>query len=151
MPMSSDDPKVGSRSLGVKRYLASAAFGAGIGVYLTSFFLPAVDPYKLGNIPGWACAWTAFFAPWDKHESPLAFFGGLINPIIIAYVVLRISGRAPRVRIALESAILLCIPLTWLSLLRMHFGIAVGHIAWITGILLIISWKDFSLRTRLVS
>jgi hypothetical protein len=33
----------------------------------------------------------------------------------------------------------------------MYFRIGVGHIAWITGILLMISWKDFSVRTRLVS
>ncbi len=82
--------------------------------------------------------------------SSLAFFGGLINPIAIAYVVLRIRNRAPKTRIAFESTILLCIPVTWLSLAIMHFRIGVGHVAWVTGLLLMVSWKDFSLRNRLV-
>jgi hypothetical protein len=105
-----------------------------------------VDPYILGDIAGWACVWTAFFAPWEKPESPLAFFGALISSITIAYVVLRISDRALKVRVALENAVLLCIPLAWPSLVSRHFKIWVGHIAWITGILLMISWKGLSLR-----
>jgi hypothetical protein len=146
--MSSDDPRVGSGPL-IKRFLTtSTLFGIGIGIYVVSFFLPSVDPYSLGNIPGWICAVVAFST---LGLSSLAFLGGLINPIAIAYVVLRIRNRAPRVRTALEGTILLCIPLTWLSLVSLHCRIAVGHIAWITGILLMISWKDFSLQKRLAA
>lgn len=74
--------------------------------------------------------------------SALFFFGGLINPIAIVYISLRILDRAPRVRSGLATAILLLIALTWLSLALMQYRIRIGHIAWITGLFLMIAWSD---------
>ncbi len=81
--------------------------------------------------------------------SALAFFGGLINPIAIAYVVLRILGRAPDVRSGLATTILFFIPITWLSLAFMSYRIEIGHIAWISGLVLMISWSDLCYFSRL--
>jgi hypothetical protein len=96
--------------------------------------------------PGWICAWMAFFGLDNKDVNGLAVFGGLINPIAIAYIVLRIRYRAPEARFFLAGATLAFIPLTWLSLIMMHLGILIGHFAWIAGLLLMIDWKDFRSR-----
>jgi hypothetical protein len=104
----------------------------------------------LGNLDGLACAWLSLFALQDGISvSALAFFGGLINPIAIAYIVLRILSRAPRVRSALATTILFFIPITWLFLALASYRIEIGHIAWITGILLMISWADLRYFSRL--
>jgi hypothetical protein len=55
----------------------------------------------------------AFFTFDEKGMALLAFFGGLINPIAIVYIVLRILRRTIKVRTGLAIAILLFIPLTW--------------------------------------
>ncbi len=88
----------------------------------------------------------AFFGLDNKEVNGLAVFGGLLNPIAIAYTVLRIRDRAPDTRFFLAGAILAFIPLTWLSLIVMHLGISIGHVAWIAGLILIIHWRD--LRSR---
>ena len=109
-----------------------------------------MNPYDLGGLPGWACAWLSFAAIGDGISwSALGFFGALINPIAIAYVVLRVRDRAPHFRSGLATAILLFIPLTWLSLAFAQYKIEIGHIAWITGLLLIISWSDLRYLLRL--
>jgi hypothetical protein len=118
-------------------------FWLGIAIYVLSFFLPSVNPYSLGPFPGWACAWVAFFTLGERSAESLAFFGALINPIAIAYVVLHIRNRAPRVRVGLALAILLFIPLTWVSLVVMRFPVEIGHVAWIVGLLLMMPWADF--------
>jgi hypothetical protein len=143
--MQSDGVQIDHPSSGVRTFLTTfTLFDVGIGIYIVSFFLPAVNAAYMGDIVGWQCAWLAFFSLGeDKSLSPLAIFGALINPIAIAYIVLRIFDRAPKARVRLASAILLFIPITWLSLLMMHFSIRIGHVAWIVGLLLIISWKDY--------
>lgn len=85
----------------------------------------------------------AFFGLNNKEVNGLAVFGGLINPIAIVYIVMRILDRAPQGRFLLAGAILAFIPLTWLSLIMMHLGVLIGHVTWIAGLLLIIDWKDF--------
>ena len=71
--------------------------------------------------------------------SPLIFYGGIINPMIVAYVFLWLYDAAEGLRTGLSVAILICIPLTWAALAQMYMRILVGHVAWIVGILLIIS------------
>ena len=119
-----------------------AVFYTGLALYVISFFLPAVAD-NTGGLPGWFCAWFAFAALHGVNQvSPVAIFGGLINPVAVVYVVLRILGRARRLRIASAIAILIFIPLTWLSLIFMQLGVRIGHVLWIAGLLLMISWKD---------
>ena len=147
--MSPDGTQVGLPALRASRLPTSGAlFYVGIGIFVVSFFLPAVN--GLVDLDGFACAWFSLFALQDGMSvSALAFFGGLINPIAIAYVVLRILGRAPRVRSALATTILFFIPITWLSLAPSSYRIEIGHIAWIAGILLMISWPDLRSFSRL--
>jgi hypothetical protein len=124
-------------------FLASKGLYVGVGLYLLSFFLPAVVDVG-GPMRGWVCAWLSLWA-WSLREpssavplagSVLAFFGGLINPLAILYAVLRGRNKAHRLRSFLHNAILLCIPFTWLSLLVLHMGVRVGHVLWITGLLM---------------
>jgi hypothetical protein len=68
----------------------------------------------------------------------VVFFGGLVNPLAIFYIVLRLLNRAPGTRKTVAIAILMCIPITWLFLSRMAFTIHVGHIAWIVGLLFMV-------------
>lgn len=149
--MHPDGTQVGSASLNVNRFLTRGIFlYVGIASYVLSFVLPAVNPYDLGGLPGWACAWLSFAAIGDGVSwSALGFFGGLINPIAIAYVVLRIRNRAPHFRSGLATAILLFIPLTWLSLAFVQYRIEIGHFAWIAGLLFMISWSDLRYLLRL--
>jgi hypothetical protein len=120
----------------------TTAFYVGLALYALSFLLPAVNN-GFQNIPGWVCA--GFSAPLalGVGATPL-FFLGFLNPLAIIYAGLRLYDRAVRVRIALVIAIMICILLTWVFLLILQFGIRIGHIAWIAGLLLIIDWKDLS-------
>src|ERR1700722_674853 len=144
--MSPDARQVGLPPLRASRFLTSdTLFYVGIGIFIVSFLLPAVNLNGLGNFDGFACAWLSLFAlQAGMSVSALAFFGGLINPIVIAYVLLRILGRAPSVRKGLAATILFFIPITWLSLAFMSYRIEVGHVAWILGIFFMISWSDLS-------
>ncbi len=145
-----DGAQVGSPALRARRFLTSnALFYIGIGIFVVSFFLPAVNAYGL-DFDGFACAWLSLFALQDGMSvSALAFFGGLINPIAITYVVLRILGRAPSVRRILSTTILFFIPITWLSLAFTPYGIKIGHVIWISGLMLVISWSDLGHLPRL--
>jgi hypothetical protein len=148
--MSPDEGQVGAVCPNAGRFPTRAVFlYFGIAIYALSFFLPAVNPYNLGGFPGWACAWLAFSTIGDGVSgSALGFFGGLINPIAITYVVLRIRNRAAHFRSALATAILLFMPLTWLSLAITQYRVEIGHVAWITGLLLMISWSDLRYLSR---
>jgi hypothetical protein len=83
----------------------------------------------------------------------LSGFGGLINPLAIAYAILRYGAlrygdAAPRVRRALAIAVLICIPLTWLALYFICTGVAgdcprFGHAVWIVGLLLMVLGEFF--------
>lgn len=145
-----DGAQVGSPALRARRFLTSnVLLCIGIGIFVLSFFLPAVNAYEL-DFDGFACGWVSLFALQDGMSvSALAFFGGLINPIAIFYVVLRIRDRGPHFRSVLSTAILLFIPLTWLSLAFAQYRVEIGHVAWITGLLLMISWSDLRYLLRL--
>jgi hypothetical protein len=122
----------------LRSLLDGKAFYFGLVLYLVSFLLPAVT---LAGIPmfGWACAWLSLWM-WAAREnsSILVIFGGLINPLVIALVVLRLRNRAPRLRFTLSNAVLFCIPFTWLCLLNLKMGVRFGHLVWIAGLLLMI-------------
>lgn len=93
---------------------ASQVFYAGFGLYLLSFLLPVVTQAGM-PMRGWTCALVSLWlwaAP--EHSSVLVIFGGIINPLVIACVVLRFYKRADALRFYLSTAILFCIPFTWL-------------------------------------
>jgi hypothetical protein len=132
----------------LSNFLASRGFYVGFGLYLLSFFLPAVNWFA--PMPGWLCAWMSLWA-WaggglrDQSwvvpmfaGSVLGFLGGLINPLAILYAVLRGRNAAVKLRRSLCTTILWCIPFSWLCLLVLKMEVRVGHIAWIAGLLLMI-------------
>jgi hypothetical protein len=112
-------------------------FYIGVVSYVLSFFLPAVDLGD-GGIPGWMCAWDALVGWPSPHVSPLIIFGGLINPVALAYMFLRFLNRASSFRAWLAGIILIFIPLTWASLSSMELRPRIGHAFWITSLLLMI-------------
>jgi hypothetical protein len=116
-----------------------AFFYAGVGLYVLSFFLPAV---QLGDVPfrGLVCAWyaLAFWRLPQAYCSQFAIFGGLINPLAALFIALRLLHHAPKVRVFLSVAIVVFIPLTWTAISRMSMGIRIGHIAWIAGLVLLL-------------
>ena len=114
-------------------YWSKAALYLGVAIYLVSFRLPAADA-----MPGWMCAVYAIW-PWNIQEaSKLAFFGGLINPLVVLYFFLSAINAGGRIRAVLASAMLICMPLTWVALERMDKRPQIGHFLWIAGILLMI-------------
>ena len=108
---------------------------AGFGLFVVSFFLPAVDS-DLGINCAFMALWVSTFDSGVGYR--LAFFGALINPMVLAYFVLRIRHRLRAVRICLAVAILICIPLTWVSLAYIALPVQIGHYVWIAGILLVL-------------
>ena len=140
------DPSPTGPSSGTRKFLARwTIFDLGIGLYVVSFFLPAVDGFE--KLSGAACAIMSVFAlRGDNGISELAFAGFLINPLTITYIVLRIVDRAPKARTYLAAVILMCLPYTWLSLVMMHMRIRIGHLVWVAALFLVIDWTGFRKR-----
>jgi hypothetical protein len=65
----------------------------------------------------------------------LCLFGGIINPLILAYIVLRFRNAAPALHTVLAFSVLACIPLAWLSMSDFGAAVRVGHVFWIAGLL----------------
>lgn len=81
--------------------------------------------------------------PWLNVGCRLGGFGGIVNPIAVAYILLHIVDRARRTQRVLAALILFCILLTWISLVILCLQDAdcpgVGHAVWVAGLLLMIS------------
>jgi hypothetical protein len=112
--------------------------GMGAAIYAISFALPAVaGPGK--SLPGWLCAWgtLALLADLRTPISFAFFASGLINPLAIAYLLFRAAGQAPKFRRALAIVALGFIPASWIAIAN-GFGIEIGHVAWVAGLLLML-------------
>jgi hypothetical protein len=120
-------PFSGEGDVSGKSRLQSVIFFTGLGLYVFSFFLPVFrDTVGSKSIPGWRCAYVALFLwvvylgpntiPWLNVGYRLGGFGGIANPIAVAYIVLRILDLARRTQRVLAALISLCILLTWTSL-----------------------------------
>jgi hypothetical protein len=118
------------------------AFYVGLGLYIASFFLIAVDEY-----PGYRCAYITLSGFRTAFQA-LFFYPGLINPLIIAFVTMKFLNEAPRLRLCLAvAAILLFIP-TWLIVMSM--AIKLGCAMWVVSILLITAGDIGDLKIRLL-
>jgi hypothetical protein len=121
----------------------------GICIFAAAFFLPACkfigtrsELINIGTYSGWKCAWFSLvlvILP-ETYESPflLAVFGGLINPMIVAYLACY-RPRFARTRRILTWAICACILSTWVFFAINQFLPLIGHIMWIAGIALILA------------
>jgi hypothetical protein len=102
-------------------------------LYLGSFMLPAANA-----MPGWMCAIYALW-PWNIQEaSNWAFFGGIMNPLVILAPALTLMGSR-KLSITLAAIILCCEPLTLIALRQMNMSVSIGHFVWIAGIGLLLS------------
>ncbi len=120
------------------------AWRFGLATYTLSFFLPALRSDNRYT-PGWGCAFMAMWVWNDDFPGAtagynlgvkLTIFGGLINLLAIAYVLLRIFGQTPRTQKAVAWAILICMPPMWISLYLIGEVPSIGHVIWIAGLLL---------------
>jgi hypothetical protein len=119
--------------------LAPVSVIAGLALYLTSFFLPAVG----GHPPmiGWQCAWLALMIPFREMSgvtSLVLLASGLINQLLLIYLSMRTAGArlAARSRVALSALCL--IPMSWLFIAMMRQPVGIGHVLWAAGLLLIV-------------
>jgi hypothetical protein len=153
-------PSSGDHVSGKSR-LQNVIFFTGLAFYVLSFFLPVFkDTVGSKSISGWRCAYAALFLwvvdlgpntiPWLNVGYRLGGFGGVVNPLALAYIILRIFDRAGRTQRVLAALILFCILLTWASLVILCVQDAdcpgLGHAVWVAGLLLMISapfWKSF--------
>lgn len=120
---------------------ANTALLVGLTIFIIAFFLPAVSE-GANILTGYDCARFAIKA------QDLVFFSGLINPLIVLYVMLRFPGKLARVRTFIALAILACIGITWYVLAKSKLHLEIGHAMWIAGILLIIARDLAALKPR---
>jgi hypothetical protein len=127
-------PKTSAASI-----LWAVALYFGVCLFLLSFRLPAV-----GDLNGMQCAGYAIhYWPHDDKISPLALFGGWLNPQVLLLFFLSAFRLASPLRAVLAVTILFSIPMTWIAIHRMnaagmYMDPKVGHFLWIAGILLIV-------------
>ena len=109
--------------------------GLGTAVYLISFLWPAVD-----RMPGWFCAVMSLFGQgYFRRFNLLIFASGMINPLALACLGLRMLGKASTVRRAIAITALTLIPLSWIAIFELDFRIEIGHVAWVVGLLLMMA------------
>ena len=115
----------------------------GICVFVLAFFLPAVSAGPGNPLKGWECAvitLTAIIrAETYQSASFLAAISGLLNPLMVLYLVCSLIPRCRFVRRLLTGVILVCMIATWVFFGLAHLSPRIGHILWIAGALLILS------------
>jgi hypothetical protein len=116
------------------RLLSKWLLGVGVLVYVISFFLPAVSDHGT-SVEGWLCAWVVLVG---MFHGVSYFVVGLINPLALIYVVLRLVRRGAKLRRWVAIVALASIPASWIVIVQEHFGIRIGHYAWIAGLALIL-------------
>jgi len=121
----------------------------GICIFIAAFLLPACkfaggrsELINLGTYSGWKCAWFSLvliIVP-ETYQSPflLAVFGGLINPMIVAYLACY-TPRFARTRRILSWAIFACMISTWAFFAINQFVPLIGHMLWVAGVALILA------------
>lgn len=123
-----------------QKSIRQIGFGLGIAVYVASFLLPAMNE----GFFGWQCAHLSLSLPFSRYGTDFNLFKfilfacGLINPLALVYLVLRISDRSPLLRRGIAVVALSFVPLSWVFMAHLKPPLipAIGHIAWIAGLLL---------------
>ena len=85
---------------------------------------------------GWQCAVIALSSISNARSFPL-FASGLINPLALASVALRGSGKAPRTRRGLAALALSFLPLSWYVIAH-DLTVQAGHVGWVAGLFLML-------------
>ncbi len=135
-------------------------FWAGFTIYLLSFFFIAVAGITNGPRPGtqpllgWFCALYALVYPWIEARDflvhnvpplfePLAYvslvISGLINPIFLAAVSLKLAETFHRLARILKIVVVVMIPFSWVFIFHdLHTYPREGHYLWLVGMLLVL-------------
>ena len=131
-------------------------FWIGLLVYATSFFLLGTgsSPPGDGRMPGFLCAFFAFFGPLDEarlalfHNVPLflppvqyfsLLVAGWINPVFLTTVFLMLAETHERLVVVLKATVLLMIPFTWLFFASFRESYPrEGYFLWVFGMLLVL-------------
>jgi hypothetical protein len=133
---------------------------AGIVLFVTAFFLPAVRSPGAGPgsgpMSGWMCALAAASATGGIFRVSAAtmqgqdaigivslILSGWVNPLVFFYLVASIWRRLVTIRRVLAVAILACIIATWVFLFKAPMIPLVGHFLWVVGAFLILSGEIF--------
>ena len=102
-------------------------------------------------VRGYYCAFSALVLPWAG--APLSHGGafegrfleylavlavGLVNPLLVIYLILEFLHRNLRLASVLRFVVPLMIPFSWVVFHYEHFYPREGHVLWIVGILLIL-------------
>jgi hypothetical protein len=145
-------------------------FWAGFIVYMLSFFFIAVAGMKNGPgtgtqpLPGWFCAFNTLVYPWIEARDvlfhnvpplfePLAYvflvISGLINPIFLAVVFLKLTETFHRLTRVLKIVVVVMIPFSWVFIFHdLHTCPREGHYLWIVGMLLVLFSDQLARATR---
>jgi hypothetical protein len=115
----------------------------GICVFVLAFFLPAVSAGPGNPLKGWECALitlTSIIRAETYHSASfLAAISGLLNPLIVLYLVCSLIPRLRGlVRRLFAGLVLVCMIATWIFFGLAHLSPRIGHILWIVGALLIL-------------
>jgi hypothetical protein len=120
----------------------------GICIFAAAFLLPAcreagpVNSFT-NSFKGWECARTTFTAAFqkDSYESWnfLAVMSGLINELILIYLVFSFFPRFKRLRRSLAVGVLVCMAATWAFFAIANLVPLIGHFMWIAGALMILA------------
>lgn len=144
-------------SKATEKILSLRTAWAGVFTWAASFLLQAVFDPDAGHhaMRGWVCAQSSLLSPWlgplsffsGRVDSARAFWGtlsilfsGLINPVFLASMLLRISTK-PRPAAASKILALIALsmfPFCWIVFAIFHLFPREGYFVWTVGILLAI-------------
>jgi len=105
-------------------------------------------------MPGFMCAFYAFFLPLEEAQNALIYnvpipvppvpylslvIAGWINPVFFIAAFLMLAEIHQRLLVVLKVAVVLMIPFTWLffATFRMFYP-REGHFVWVAGMLLVL-------------
>ena len=125
---------------------------AGVVVFVLAFFLQAItmggSGPGSGPETGGVCALTAIIAVGTLFkagmqtldvQNVLLALSGLVNPLVLIYLVFSFSERFARLRFWLAAAIAGCLVATWVFFCLAKFLPREGHVLWVLGIVLIVA------------
>jgi hypothetical protein len=114
---------------------ATLCVAAGLICYTASFFLPAVE-LEGGSLKGFECAKFALLVGLNPNLAALPMLAaGAVNLLAVLSLALRLSNR-PGLRRAVAMAAIVLVPFSWLAITVFHATILIGHVVWVSGLLL---------------
>ena len=134
------------------RWIRIVSVIAGLCLLAPAFFLPAIKMVHTGPGPdseaGWVCAVMATASLAGIFKGSIAsatpdilclMLSGLVNPLMLVYLVFCLWRKFFWVRLGLAIVILAGIASSWEFFYLSHFTPTIGHFLWVGGILVILA------------